>query len=183
MKKKILSMILVITVLFMGMITVNAKETDNTSTDGNIQIEVIPKGSSPKEFFDNPSDVLNSSFRSTTKPTKYWNLASKDYTGNLIEVRASWLYTNYYFSPNNSGALNLDYNISPINMNGTKMKIGIYNKSTDKFVKYYTTGGVPTAACIRVTGLNKNQHYAFAFTAVRDPNAYNGIRGTIRVYH
>lgn len=180
--KKIIS-ILFIFAIFCVSTTVNAQELNISSSDNNIDIEIVGNGSAPEEFFDNPADVLRGQLRSTSKPTVFWNLNSNEYTGNLIEVRRSWLYTNYYFSPSSSGVLFLDYNISPINVNGTKMLIALYNKSTDKFEQTYTTGGVPTAACIRVAGLNTNQHYAFAFKAIRDPDAYHGIKGTIKVYH
>lgn len=182
--KKIIAMFLIIAMVFTGNVSVNAKEfNDNYIEDENIEIREITKGSAPSKFFSNPVDVLNSSLRSTSVPTRYWNLASSAYTGNLVEVRVNWLYTNYYFAPNSSGILYLDYNIRPVNTTGTQMQIGVYNISTGKFVKYYTTGGVPTAACIQIKGLNTDQHYALAFTAVRDPLPYNAVQGTIQVYH
>lgn len=137
----------------------------------------------PDTFYMNPSDVLNGTMRSKTVPTKYWNLTNNPYTGNLIEVRVNWLYTNYYFAPNSNGIMYLDYNIKPYNTEGTRMNIGVYNISTGKFVKYYETGGVPTAACIQIKELKTNQHYALAFTAIRDPLAYNAIQGTIKIFH
>lgn len=160
-----------------GVLAVEYEEVDT-----NIDISVIENENlAPVDFFENPDDVIGISTYTTSVPTLYWDLSSKDYNGNLVEVRAGWLYTNYYFSSNKDGKLFLDYNIQGIDTDGTKMQIGVYNKSTGKFVQYYTTSGVPTAACMQFTGLNKSQHYALAFKAVRDPLAYNGIKGTIVV--
>lgn len=120
--KKIIAMFLIIAMVFTGNVSVNAKEfNDNYIEDENIEIREITKGSAPSKFFSNPVDVLNSSLRSTSVPTRYWNLASSAYTGNLVEVRVNWLYTNYYFAPNSSGILYLDYNIRPVNTTGTQM--------------------------------------------------------------
>lgn len=180
MKFNIKLLTLIISIFLFNCLNVNAME-QNIQND-SINFEEVSLGTSSVELYENPDDVLSASYRSTSKPTQYWNLSSRAYSGNLVEVRVNWLYTNYYFSPNSSGIIFLDYNISPLNVSGTKMQIGLYNKSTDSFVKYYTSSGAPTSSCLRVTGLNKNQHYAFAFKAIRDPNTYNGVSGTIKVY-
>lgn len=183
MKSKIISMLLIFSIVFASVPKVSALEVTSNSLNENVTIEVSEGSKAPKEFFENPSDVINGNLYSTAKPTKFWDLSSSDYNGNLVEVRASWLYTNYYFLPNSSGAINLDYWIEPVNVTGTKMTIKIYNMSTGKFVSTYTTAGAPTGACVTFRGLNTNQHYAIAFQAVRDPLAYNAVEGTIVVYH
>lgn len=182
MKKSIIVLLLMISVLFLGNITVSAKSLDNNENDESITITELPS-SAPSEFYENPSDVLNGSLRSIEEPIYFWDLNSGDYYGNLIEVRQHWLYTNYYFLPNSSGILYLDYSIQPVEQTGTKMRIGVYNMSTGKFVKYYTSPPSPTAICIQVKDLNTNQHYAFAFLAIRDPLALNAVQGTIRVFN
>lgn len=183
MKSKIMAMLLILSVVFSSFPKVNAMQIDNSTSTENVTVEVSEGNRAQKEFFENPSDVLNGHLYEVTKPTKFWDLSSKDYNGNLVEVRASWLYTNYYFSPNSRGELNIDYWITPVNASGTKMTISVYNISTGKFVTSYTTAGSPTGACVTFRGLNTNQHYAFAFQAVRDPLAYNAVQGTIVVYH
>ena len=181
MKLQVRLFILVLSILLFNSIDTHALEL-NTQSD-SVNFEEVSLGTAPDEFYKNPDDELSDYFRSTSKPSRYWNLNSSAYSGNLVEVRVSWLYTNYYFSPNNNGVIFLDYNIKPLNVSGTKMQIGLYNKSTNSFDKYYTSAGAPTSACLRVSGLNKNQHYAFAFKAIRDYNAYNGLSGTFKVYN
>lgn len=183
MKSKIISILLIFSIMFIGIPKANALEIANNTLNENITIEVSEGNKAAKEFFENPSDVINGNIRSTSKPTEFWDLSSSNYNGNLAEVRASWLYTNYYFLPNSSGTINLDYWINPVNVKGTKMTIKLYNISTGKFVSTYTTEGAPTGSCVTFRGLNKNQHYAMAFQAVRDPLAYNAVKGTIVVYH
>lgn len=73
--------------------------------DSNVIIEKISKGNVPDTLFENPSDVLdgslinsmgeNASVYSLSKSTSYWNLSSSSYTGNIVELSTSWLYTNY----------------------------------------------------------------------------------------
>ncbi len=177
MKKIILPLLIFSLITFIGTPNVSAKEITITES-GN--------GSAPSSFYKNPSDVLDSNaikLDSLSVPTKYWNLSSSAYTGNLVSVGKNWLYTNYYFSSNNNGIIYLDYNIQSVNSNGVKTRIGLYNKSTGRFDKQYTTAGAPTGACLTVAGLNTNQHYAFAFHTVAKNNNYYNVKGTIKVYH
>ena len=183
MKSKFMSVLLILSIVFASFPKVSAMEITSNLSDENITIEVSEGSKAQKEFFENPSDVINGNLYSTSKPTKFWNLSSNDYNGNLVEVRSSWLYTNYYFFPNSSGALNLDYWIEPVNAAGTKMTIKVYDVTAGKFVSTYTTAGAPTGACITFRGLNTTHHYAIAFQAVRDPLAYNAVEGTFVVYH
>lgn len=183
MKIKSFAILSLIIISFAGSSKVIAMESNNNTISENITIEVKPSTNNSKNFFENPSDVLNGNYREKNIPTQYCDLNSSQYNGNLIEVRSSLLYTNYYFSPNTNGELKIDYWISPINTSGTKMIIKLYNISTRKFVETYTTSGAPTGACVTFRGLNKSQHYAFAFQAIRDPLAYNAVEGTITVYH
>ncbi len=179
------AVILTLSILFYGSFSVNAMsiDMDKYEEDENIEIKVIENAETPFEFYDNPSDNLNGLLYSTSKPTNYWDLSSKGtYTANLVEVRASWLYTNYYFSPNSSGKLYLEYSLYPVEGTSTKVQIGVYNKSTDKFVKYYTVG-TPAFQSLQITGLNPDQHYAIAFTALRDLTAYNSVQGTVKIHH
>ena len=128
-------MIVFIIMLFlMETISVNAKES--YEIDENIKISKSMQSSAPDTFYMNPSDVLNDTMCSKTYPTKYWNLTNNPYTGNLIEVRANQLYTNYYFAPNSNVVMYLDYNIKPYNTEETRMNIGVYNISNGKFLKY-----------------------------------------------
>lgn len=183
--RKMTAMFLASIALFIGTVSVNADEIETNLGEENVIIEVNGTGTAPSEFFENPSDVLSGSdvsLFSTSVPTLYWDLSSSPYNGNLDVIRVNWVYTNYYFAPNSNGELNLDYNISPVNISGTKMQIGLYNFSTRKFVSYYTTEGAPTAQCLTFRNLNTQQHYAFAFVAIRDLNAANAVTGTIRVY-
>lgn len=155
--KKIAIFTTIISIAFIGISNVNADEVDDNYNE-EITIEINENGiGAPSEFFSNPSDILvNNLFRSTSKPTVYWNLANSSYTANLQEIRASLVYTNYYFSPNSSGKINLDYNIRGIETNGTQMRISVYNKSTDRIVSEYITAGVPTGQCMTFSGLNTN---------------------------
>lgn len=163
-------------------ISVNAK---TIVEDNNVEITVIDnQDNAPRGFFENPSDVINGSLtRSLSIPTAYWNLSSSNYYGNLVEVRVNWLYTNYYFYPNSSGKLYLDYDITPVDAAGTKMYIRVYDITTSSEIAVYTSGASPTSSCIQVSGLNTSHKYAFAFRAKRDPLAYNAVEGSIIVYH
>ena len=180
MKKRLLFVFLIAMIILPIGLNVKASESNKSE---NVEITVIDKKIPARGFFINPSDVIGNNSRSTSIPTAYWNLSSANYYGNLVEVRASWLYTNYYFYPNSSGKLYLDYYITPINSPGTKMYIAVYDITTSSTVTTYTSAGSPTGSCIQVSGLNTSHKYAFAFKAVRDPWAYNGVQGTITVYH
>ena len=150
-KKIILPLLIFSLITFIGNANVSAKKITITESGND---------SAPSSFYKNPSDVLDSNaikLDSLSVPTKYWNLSFSAYTGNLVSVGKNWLYTNYYFSSNNNGTIYLDYNIQSVNSNGVKTRIGLYNR----FDKQYTTACVPTGACLTVSGLNKNQHYAF----------------------
>jgi hypothetical protein len=185
MKKALLMTLTIVAVIFTKNMFVNALETDSEN-DEQITIQINESGiGAPSEFFTNPSDTLSDKFllRSQSKPTVFWDLSSSSYTANLQEIRKNLVYTNYYFSPNSSGQLNLDYNITGIETTGTKMRISVYNKSTDTIVSEYITAGAPTAQCMTFGGLNTSQHYAFAFSTVRQGLAYKGVTGTAVVYH
>lgn len=180
MKKGIITAAIV-AAIFVGNVEVKAEALENHNE--NITIENVGPGTAPDTFFENPSDIINGRLRSTSKPTLFWDLNSSTYTANLVEVRMNWLYTNYFFVPNTSGKLYVDYNIKPIEVNGTVMKIGVYNMITGRFEKDFNTAGVPVAACSQISELNANQTYALAFIAVRDTDGMHGIQGTVKVFH
>lgn len=181
MKKGIITAVVAVAVIFAGNVEVNAQNLEDYNE--NIVIEEVGPGTAPDTFFENPSDIINGRLRSTSKPTLFWDLSSSTYTANLVEVRMNWLYTNYFFLPNSSGKLYVDYNIKPIEANGTVMKIGVYNMTTGRFEQDFNTPGVPIAACSQIKGLNTRQNYAIAFLAVRDLTAFNGIQGTVKIFH
>lgn len=178
--------LLCIALLFVAFFICNCGvKAENLDKENNVVITVVDKKNKKSDFsLEIKSDIIGeSSTKSLSIPTAYWNLSSSDYHGTLTEVRVNWLYTNYYFYPNSSGKLYLDYDIEPINVAGTKMYIRVYDITTSSEVALYTSGGSPTSSCIQVSGLNTSHKYAFAFRAKKDLGAYNGVKGTITVYH
>ncbi|WP_459999078.1 hypothetical protein [Paradesulfitobacterium aromaticivorans] len=56
------------------------------------------------------SDMLNGALRSTSKPTEFWDLEEDGiYHATLSTVGVSWLYANFYFSPNDDGRIYVDF--------------------------------------------------------------------------
>ncbi len=71
--------------------------------------------------------------RSLEIPTSYWNLGTGYYTANLEIVSNKWLYTNFYFRPNEDGRIYFDCNLSS---GGYPVQIGVLDID-DNYVYYY----------------------------------------------
>lgn len=141
--------------------------------------------SQPVYQYENPADELfPKQTRGLSLPQTFWNIASSGaYTANLVEVGWQELYTNYYFQSSTDGVLFLDYSIRSVESGySPKMMIRLY-RVNGSVVSTYTTGNSPSAACIRITGLNYSNLYYFSFQAVRTGLSYKSVTGTAKVYY
>lgn len=181
--KKIIFTLLTISFISLGFNSVSAQELKTDNENSNVIIEEISTSSSSRAFFTNPSDTLNGMLYSLNVPTSFYNLNNDSYTANLTEVGHGWLYTNYYFSPNSSGVLFVDYDVRQMNAWSTGMQIGVYDIETRKMVQTFNVNKVPTAACLRISGLNTSHHYAIAFTLYNYSDISARVQGTAVVYH
>lgn len=128
-------------------------------------------------------NALNGMQRSTSKPKQYWNLDAGNYGATLTQVGNAYLYTNYYFHPNNDGEIYTRVQASAQGLG--QLRVGIYNITENYDAAHWTyeidaTGIDET---VRFYNLDTNDHYAVYFSSV-----YNGyhvvyITGSATVYN
>lgn len=112
--------------------------------------------------------------RSTSVPTKYWNLSKKDYSADLQIVGRDWLYTNYYYHPNGDGIINVDYNVVA-DKSTTTLYIGLYDLTQAKLVVEFTVSNVRTSGkkgSMYFYNLVPSHNYAVCFRA--HPSSLHG---------
>lgn len=106
----------------------------------------------------------------TSKPTQYWNLGS-NYNGGVSAFLAS-TYTNYYFTPNASGQLNVSFSDvypSPKPATERALNIDCWDKSANKIVASYQTEGVPDLYNnVSFYNLDPNKFYFLHFNKTLD---------------
>jgi len=107
--------------------------------------------------------------RSTTPPSGYWNLGGGYYSADLQLVGPAWLYTNYYFSPNANGIINVYYSYRSRTGAPTKLRIGAYDMSQRRIVATWTSEHLSKdTSSMHFYNLSKTTKYAIAFTCVSD---------------
>ena len=131
-----------------------------------------------KSISANPNRVSDGnlvSFRSTSLPTQYWNLARNDYNADLKLVGKSWLYTNVYYYPNGDGKIFVSYDVSA-DVSTTYLYVGLYDLTQGELVvetswdiEVRTTG---TSGGLNFYNLIQSHKYAVCFRA--HPSSLNG---------
>ena len=112
--------------------------------------------------------------RSISIPASYWNLAKDNYSADLQIVGKSWLYTNYYYHPNGSGRIYVDYDVTA-DTSTTTLYIGLYDLTKAKLVVEYVVDNVRTTGktgSIYFYNLTQSHNYAVCFRA--HPSSLNG---------
>lgn len=132
------------------------------------------------------NDYLNGNMRSTSIPTKFYDLSKSDYNASLVEVRVSWLYTNYYFYSNSSGNLKVTYTIYSDTGRPTQMSVGLYDLDDKRMETTWTSSGSTLSGITEsfyFINLDTTHRYAVAFTAVYDGFSYDSIHGSAIIEH
>lgn len=165
--KKILSIMLAIALLF-------AIETTAFAFDG--EVPSVSPCKPDKSISANPvSDGKLVSFKSTSLPTQYWNLARNDYNADLKLVGKSWLYTNVYYYPNGDGKIFVSYDVSA-DISTTYLYVGLYDLTQGELVTQNSwdievrTRG--TIGGLNFYNLSQSHKYAVCFRA--HPSSLNG---------
>lgn len=168
--KKLLSIMLALALVFpMGTIAFAAEEN-----------QMIPSASSLDNtgiFFEGGEFARIQHLagtRSTSVPDSYWNLAENNYSADLQIVGKSWLYTNYYYHPNGSGRIYVDYNVTA-DTSTTTLYIGLYDLTKAKLVVEHVVNDVRTTGktgSMYFYNLTPSHNYAVCFRA--HPSSLNG---------
>jgi hypothetical protein len=161
-KKRFISMFLAVVMLF----------SISVSAFAAVPEKVEEKASKIVDFkFTGPVDTNYNSLlrRGTSPPSSYWNLVN-DYNGS-----ASWdtnIYTNYYFSPNSSGELfvdfSLDYGYDP--NPDRQFQIVLYKTTSSSSLTTYTrvVDEQYESGSVRFYNLDVNTFYYFKFSKTYD---------------
>ena len=180
-KLKVISIVMII-VLSFCCVSINtfAAETDSYNTNVLNDCSVVDDA--------NYTEILNGSIQtySLSKPTKYYNLANLSYKASLEVVGNAWLYTNYYFYPNSSGTIYVNYTIYSDTGRATKMKIGFYDLTDNEWDAYYTTNGSTISGIsgkMYAYNLDKGHKYAVAFYSVYDGWTHDTVHGSAVISH
>lgn len=118
--------------------------------------------------------------RSQSRPTSFFNIAANgSYTGSFWTDNSE-IFTNYYYSPNNSGKLYLNIQTSKdSNQTTTIAYVRLYSKDSNSVL---TTSSVPVPGGTLVTfsnlDVNKFYYVGFGVTALGQ-----GYSANITVYH
>lgn len=182
--KKIIKKVISICISASMMVTLAATTVSAETNDLSPSVEFVDSIT-----YNEPSvynDHLNGNMRSLSLPTAFHDLSEYDYWATLDEVKLHWLYTNYYFKPNDDSEIYVQYTIYSDTGRPTQMKIGMYDLDTEKMVvtwtsKESTLDGV--TGSVRFYNLNKDHRYAVAFTAVYDGMSHDSVHGNAEVSH
>lgn len=180
-KLKVISIVLIIVLSFCSMsINTSAVEIDSYNTNVLNDCFVVDDA--------NYTEILNGNIQtySLSKPTQYYNLSNSNYKASLEVVGNAWLYTNYYFYPNSSGRIYVNYTIYSDTGRATKMKIGFYDLTDKEWDAYYTTNGSTLSGIsgkMYAYNLDKNHKYAVAFYSVYDGWTHDTVHGSAVISH
>lgn len=172
MKKRIISLCLVLIVVLSMSITVSAHEAP--STEGAIPIVLLPESNSDCEGNQiTPFSLLI--------PTELYDLKDGKYPVTLTEVGSDPLYTNRTFRPDSNQRLYVSVTVRA-KKGTTTFQIGYYDITAGKaFGAPYTIDSLGTSdktVTIYAHGMNPSHQYAVYFTS-------NGAvaTGTGSVFH
>lgn len=159
--KKIISYLLIICMLMSICVSACAEEINDEDS---------------KIVFD---DTLNSSLRSLSKPTKYWNLNNNIYKANLELVSSTWLYTNYYFHCNSSGKILVEGMVYSDSGRPTQFKVGVYSLTTNRLIETFTVEASLNGTYFThsFNGLSTSSKFAVAFGTVFDGFTHDSVHG------
>lgn len=176
--KKIISTVLSCVMLFSVNTTAFAADDASPSTEPSSNIVY----SEPLVY----DDYLNGNMRSTSKPTKFYDLLKSDYNANLELVGEDWLYTNYYFYGNSEGELHVTYTVYSNTGRAAKLKIGLYDLDDKRMETSWTSSGSTLAGITEsfyFYNLDKTHKYAVAFTSVYDGLTHEYLHGSAVISH
>ena len=149
---------------------------------GTEQVEIMPVAN--KETTEDTRTVVS---RSLSKPTEFWDLSIRDYNGTLSVVGISWLYSNYYFSPNSENKINVTYTIYSDSGRPTQMIVGLYDITESRQTSASWTSQGSTLDGITESfnfiNLNADHYYAITFCAKFDGLSRDTVHGTATIRH
>lgn len=132
-------------------------------------------------------DAISGVSRSLSKPTEFWDLSRRNYSGRLDVVGIDRLYSNYYFSPNANNKINVTYTIYSDTGRATKMVVGLYDITDNRQTSAKWTSNGATREGITESfnfiNLNPEHHYAITFQAVFDGISRDTVHGTATIRH
>lgn len=172
MKKKILSMLLVLTMIVTGSSAVFADSGDALAYTNDTLTE------------------SSDGSRSTSIPDKYYNLAKGGYQFSADSFRAS-LFTNYYFSPNENGELTVCANMSvgkravptqlKIQILDLKKRNYVSGKSASNETKLTDDGTYGTYVAVKKTfkGLDPDRFYFVEISKTTDGEYAKSMGGYV----
>lgn len=133
-------------------------------------------------------DVLTSNTRSTSVPKEFYDLSEQDYEANMVTIGArSWLYTNYYFSPNSDNEIHVIYDIEGPGVSFTKLRIGLYDITSKEMVTSWLTDtidpGYGISGKMYFYNLDPEHYYAVAFRSTGNDVGAKALSGTATIYH
>lgn len=142
------------------------------------------------------ADILNSSARSTSKPTIFWDLSSKQYKASLVEVSCvKPLYTNYYFNCNDNRELYVDYSLYSKTGREVKCTIRLYDLDKKTYLDwdtdYFSNVDEPASSEGPFTGgmyfynIDIGTRYAIAFLSNKHPSSasWDMLCGSATIHH
>lgn len=176
--KKIISLMLALTVMFSMGSTVLAVERASTSVE-----YAQPITYSAQLAYD---DYLNGNLKSTSIPQELYDLSKKNYTANLQTVGIYWLYTNYYFYGNKDGKLNVTYTIYSDTGRLTSMEVGLYDLDDKRMETTWLSSAAPTTGItesFQFKNLDPTHRYAVAFKAVPESFTHDTVHGSAIISH
>ncbi len=150
MKKKILNIILVVSMLLSVSANIYADGTDDKYGVNSFLLD-YPKYQT----------------RSLDLPTEYYDLSENDYNATLSVVGKNKLYTNRWFYSNGDGRIYVDYSVKS-SSGSSNLYIGLYNATKHKHVVEYDAISVGTNnknGRMYFYGLNPAHKYVIYFRA------------------
>lgn len=143
-----------------------------------------------------PDDVLNSSARSTSKPTSFWDLTKKKYNASLLQVSCvNVLYTNYYFNCNSNRELYVDYSLYSDTGREVALTIRLYDLDKKTYLDwktdYFNNVDHPSSTKGPFTGamyfynIDIGTRYAIAFLSNKHPDSWTAdmLHGSAVIHH
>lgn len=124
--------------------------------------------------------------RGVSLPTEKHDLTKGNYTANIEQLGARWLYTNKFFYSSSSGRLYVKYSVKTISANGYRMAIGVYDLTTDTSYTDFETDYLPSNGSylngqMYFSGLNPDHQYAVMFGSVSEDGTIGIISGTAEI--
>ncbi len=168
---------------------------DEWRYDDTIKATAIPINSDINNKLTS-NDVLNSSARSTSKPTSFWDLTSKQYNASLVQVSCiTPLYTNYYFNCNSKRELYVNYSLYSNTGRQVKCTIRLYDLDKKTYLDwdtdYFSNVDDPASTKGPFTGgmyfynIDIGTRYAIAFLSNKHPSSasWDMLHGSAIIHH